>query len=375
MKSKEEVSRLLTNVALGLARLKGMNETAPLAGDRFTLQFDEWDWEVGVGIYGLIRHAEASGNEELMASIAAWYDWQIGRGLPPRQVNSTSPMLALSVLIDHVKRPDWEALVQDWADWLVTDLARTEDGGFQHVVKERSNDGELWDDTLFMTCLFLARAGLRFQRQDWIDEAIHQFLVHTRYLSEPVSGLWYHGWTFNGRHNFAKAFWARGNSWITVAIPELVSLVGDAVPPFARRFLQSVLRSQVTALQKCQLEDGMFTTLLDDPASPPETSATAGFAYGILRGIEVGLLDERFRSLADKAFQAVVDRIGDDGIVLEVSDGTPMGHDLDFYRKIPNVPAPYGQALVILLLVETLSEQERTGDLLNVPPRMQGKRA
>ncbi|MCX2721598.1 glycoside hydrolase family 88/105 protein [Roseibium salinum] len=359
MKNTGDISRLLSSVSLGLARLKGMNETAPLAGGRFTIQFDEWDWEVGVGLYGLLRYAELSGDEDLIASIAAWYDWQIERGLPPRQVNSTSPMLALSILIDHVDRPDWQALVQDWADWLVSGLAKTEDGGFQHVVKERMNDGELWDDTLFMTCLFLARAGKRFNRADWIDEAVHQFLVHTRYLGDPVSGLWYHGWTFNGRHNFAKAFWARGNSWITVAVPELIALVGDAMPPFAKRFLQSVLRSQVSALETLQRDDGIFFTLLDDSQSPVETSATAGFAYGILRAIDIGLLPEKYRPIADKAFQAVIARIGEDGIVLEVSDGTPMGHDLDFYRRIPNVPAPYGQALVMLLLVETLSGRKK----------------
>ena len=350
-------SELLKRVSLGLAKLKGMNDTAPVSEQGFAIQFDEWDWEVGVGLYGLFRHAEQAADSELIAAIAAWYDWQISRGLPPRQVNSSSPLLALGKLLDHVDRPDWDALVQDWADWLMTGLARTEDGGFQHVVKERANDGQLWDDTLFMTCLFLADAGKRFGRADWVDEAIHQFLVHARYLSNPVTGLWYHGWTFEGRHNFAEAFWGRGNCWVTVAIPELFGILGDAIPPFARAFLTSVFRAQVDTLAGCQLPDGMFTTLLDDPASPPETSATAGFAYGILRAIDLGMLDAGYRDIATRAHDAVVQRIGADGIVLEVSDGTPMGHDLDFYRRIPNVPAPYGQALVMLLLVEVAGQQ------------------
>ncbi|MEF2070301.1 glycoside hydrolase family 88/105 protein [Consotaella aegiceratis] len=350
----DRLTRLLADVALGLARLKGMDETAPLAEGGFTIQFDEWDWEVGVGLYGLIRHAEASGDRQLIESIAAWYDWQISRGLPPRQVNSSSPMLPLSILIDHVDRPDWEALVRDWAGWLVDDLAKTEDGGFQHVVKERMNDGELWDDTLFMTCLFLARAGQRFGRQDWIDQALYQFLIHARYLSDPVTGLWYHGWTFNGRHNFANAFWARGNAWITVSIPELLFLIDD-VPASTRAYLGAVLRSQVRSLARMQHEDGMFSTLLDDKSSPVEASATAGIAYGILRGMAQGLLPEDCRPIAEKAFRAVIERIGEDGIVADVSDGTPMGHDLDFYRRIRNTPAPYGQALAMLLLVERLA--------------------
>ncbi|QLF71236.1 glycoside hydrolase family 88 protein [Peteryoungia desertarenae] len=355
MLQPDTLSEALSRVALGLARLKGINETAALSADGYDLQFDEWDWEVGVGIYGLIRHAEAVRDQSLIEAIARWYDWQIGRGLPPRQVNSSSPMLPLSILIDHVDRPDWEALVKDWAEWLMKDLARTEDDGFQHVVKERMNDGELWDDTLFMTCLFLARAGQRFGRQDWIEEAFYQFMVHERYLADPITGLWYHGWTFNGRHNFAKAFWARGNSWITVAIPELFGLV-DKVPDHLKRHLTFILRAQLKTLAAHQRANGMFNTLVCDPTSPEETSATAAIAYGILRGIDLGLVDPTYRAVAEKALDAVMARIDETGIVLEVSDGTPMGHTLEFYRQIPNVPAPYGQALVMLLLVRAMAD-------------------
>lgn len=45
----------------------------------------------------------------------------------------------------------------------------------------------------------------------------------------------------------------------------------------------------------------MFHTLLDDPTSPVETSATAGIAYGILRGIEAGILGEENRPHAERA--------------------------------------------------------------------------
>jgi unsaturated rhamnogalacturonyl hydrolase len=248
--------------------------------------------------------------------------------------------------------------VQDWADWLVNGLARTEEGGFQHVVKERMNDGELWDDTLFMTCLFLARAGKRFGRAVWVEEAVYQFMVHARFLAEPRNGLWYHGWTFNGRHNFANAFWARGNSWVTIAIPELIAIVPD-LPPATHRFLSSILRAQVETLARQQRADGFFHTLLDDPAAPIEASATAGIAYGISRGIEVGLLHERFRAMADKALVAVLGCIDEAGIVQRVSDGTPMGLTLDFYREIPDIPTPYGQALTMLMLVEALSRDRR----------------
>ncbi|MCU0906262.1 MAG: glycoside hydrolase family 88 protein [Rhodobacteraceae bacterium] len=353
--ARNDLLRNLSRVASGLAALRGINDTQPLSDGGFTLQFDEWDWEIGVGVYGLFRHAEATGDAGLMVALARWYDWQIARGLPPRQVNSSAPMLALAGLIDHVDRPDWVALVQDWADWLMTGLPRTEERGFQHVVKERLNDGELWDDTLFMTCLFLARAGRRFGRRDWIDEAVYQFLIHARYLSDARTGLWYHGWTFNGRHNFAGAFWGRGNAWVTIAIPELLSIVPD-IDPAARRFLVGQFTAQVAALARLQRADGFFHTLLDDPSSPIEASATAGIAYGVLRGIDLGLLPATCRTMAELGQGAVLGCITDSGIVSHVSDGTPMGHTLDFYRRIPDIPAPYGQALTMLLLVEALAQ-------------------
>ena len=352
---QDKILQELKSVATGLARIRGINQTAPLSADGYRLQFDEWDWEIGVGVYGLYRHANSTCDEVLMQALADWYDWQIGRGLPARQVNSSAPMLTLSCLADHFDRPDWRALVDDWAEWLMTGLARTEDGGFQHVVKERPTTGELWDDTLFMTCLFLAHAGRRAVRQDWIDEAVYQFLVHARYLSDPRTGLWYHGWTFEGRHNFADAFWARGNAWITIAIPELLSIVPD-IPATDRRFLGAVLRAQVASLSRLQNDAGYFHTLLDDAGSPIEASATAGIAYGISRGIELGLLDPALLAVADKARRAVRGCIDAEGIVAHVSDGTPMGHTLEFYRQIPDIPAPYGQALTMLMLVDALAK-------------------
>ncbi|MDO1585282.1 glycoside hydrolase family 88/105 protein [Rhizobium oryzicola] len=351
------LQQTIDNVAAAFSRLKGIKEGLVDAGPTGGIQFDEWDWEVGVGLYGFLRRAIAANDRRAINDLVDWYSWQIKRGIPPRQINSSAPMLPLAILIEHVDRPDFRDLVMDWADWLVHNLPKTEDGGFQHVVKERLNEGELWDDTLFMAALFLARAGAHFGRKDWVDEAVYQFMVHTRYLSDPVTGLWYHGWTFVGRHNFAKAFWGRGNAWITVAIPELFSLVPD-LDEKDKRFLTNVLASQVRSLKSLQRPDGLFHTLLDDPTSPVETSATAGFAYGILRGVAAGLLPAEDRIHAERALAAVLEQIDGEGVVHGVSDGTAMGHDLEFYRRIPNLPTPYGQALTMLLLTEVLLQNE-----------------
>ena len=56
------------------------------------------------------------------------------------------------------------------------------------------------------------------------EEAEYQFLLHDKYLCDRTSGLWYHGWSFKEKNNFAGAFWGRGNCWITMAIPEFLAI-------------------------------------------------------------------------------------------------------------------------------------------------------
>ncbi|MCE9956040.1 beta-galactosidase BglB [Aeromonas rivipollensis] len=340
----------LERVVRGFCQLKGMGELTASQG--LVIQFEQWEWEVGVGLYGFWRYARHKDDAELQASLLAWYEGQIAKGLPAMQINTTAPMITLALLAGHSGRADLREVVNAWADDLLANLPRTEEGGFQHVVKEQPNTGQLWDDTLFMTCLFLGTAGRVLARQDLIDEAVYQFLLHTRYLSEPKSGLWYHGWTFLDRHHYAEAFWARGNAWITVAIPEFIDLMGEHLDAGVRRYFTQVVARQVRSLCELQADNGMWHTVLDDPFSPQESSATAGIAYGMLRCVRLGLLDESTVEPALRAARAVWQRIDGDGIVLEASKGTMVGHDHQYYCDIAMAPVPYAQALTMLLLLE-----------------------
>ncbi len=58
--------------------------------------------------------------------------------------------------------------------------------------------------------------------------------------------------------------------------------------------------------------------------------------------------------MAEKAIKGVVANVSPQGELLQVSFGTGMGSDLDFYRQIPLTSMPYGQAMAILCLTEYL---------------------
>ena len=170
---------------------------------------------------------------------------------------------------------------------------RTMEGGFQHKTSDSLNEQELWDDTLYMTVLFLANMGRILKDARMVQEAQYQFLLHEKYLCDRVSGLWYHGWTFRERNQFAGAFWGRGNCWITMAIPEFLAIVPEDGP--VRRLLIQSLQRQVESLVRYQSENGMWHTLVDDADSYVEASATCGFAYGILKAVKDGLIDPAYR--------------------------------------------------------------------------------
>jgi unsaturated rhamnogalacturonyl hydrolase len=328
------------------------------AGDY--ISFDSWEWPQGVGLYGLVRLWQHTGSVVLRKTIEDWYSRHLAAGLPPMNINTTAPMLALSLLWSETRDPRWEKPLADWAERLMREMPRTPEGGFQHNVSDKVNDDELWDDTLFMAGLFLAAYGRAAGRQDYVDEAVRQFLVHARYLADPHSGLWFHGWTFRGRHNFARALWARGNAWITVGIPDLVEIGGIGKP--VEDYLLGILEAQIEALLKLQAPSGAWHTLLDDPTSYEEISATAGIGYGLLKGYRLGLGPPSWRDAGLRALSAVMDNIDDAGTVLNVSYGTRMGHDLQFYRDIPIQPTGYGQALAILCLSEALQHVEAEGN-------------
>jgi len=214
----------------------------------------------------------------------------------------------------------------------------------------------LWDDTLMMSVIPLAKIGLLLDRPQYIAEATYQFLLHIQYLVDTPSGLWYHGWEFDGEgggHNFAKALWARGNCWITVSIPIFLEMLQLPSTDPTHQFLVSTWKRQVDALVKCQDATGLWHTLLVDPSSYVETSATAGFAAGIYMGLRLGLISSaHYRACADNALNGVLANIAADGEVGNVSFGTGMGKDLQFYKDIPITSMPYGQALAMLALVE-----------------------
>ena len=310
-----------------------------------------WEWTHGIGLYGIWQYYDQTGAPAMRDIIDSWFAARLAEGTT-KNVNTMAPFLTLAYRYEETGDRTLLPWLDSWAEWAMRSMPRTPHGGMQHITLAEENRDQLWDDTLMMTVLPLAKIGVLLDRPHYVREATFQFLTHVAYLMDRDTGLWFHGWSFDGNHNFARARWARGNSWVTMVVPDFLELVDLPESDPVRRFLIQVLDAQVAALAALQDDSGLWHTLLDDPSSYVEASATAGFAYGILKAVRKGYLDAKWAPVAEKAIQAIIANVSDDGELQQVSFGTGMGPDLDFYREIPRTSMPYGQAMAILCLAE-----------------------
>lgn len=314
-----------------------------------------WEWTHGIGLYGMYKYYQQTNDKEVVQIIDDWFKDRFSEEQATKNVNTVCPFLTLAYRYEETGDQSLVPYLETWADYVMYQMPRTASGGIQHIVYNSENTQQMWDDTLMMSVMPLTKIGLLLDRPEYVEEAKFQFLNHIQYLMDRESGTWFHGWTFDGKHNFANARWARGNSWVTIVIPDFLELLDLPAHDAYRRHLIHTLGRQVEALAASQQANGLWCTLLDDENSYVETSASAGFAYGILKAVRLRYIDEKYAQMAHKAVDRILaDYINQDGELTNVSFGTAMGEDLDYYRNIPLTSMPYGQAMAILCLSEYL---------------------
>ncbi|KAK2762294.1 hypothetical protein FQN54_001304 [Arachnomyces sp. PD_36] len=334
-----------------------------------TKGWNDWEWTHGIGLYGIWKYYELTGDDDLLKIIEDWFRNRFEAGGTTKNINTMAVFLTLAYVYEKTGNQTYLPWLDSWAEWAMYELPRTEYGGMQHVTYLTPNTQQLWDDTLMMTVMPLAKIGKLLNRPHYIEEAKRQFLIHLRYLFDNRTGLFFHGWQFDPSaeggvgHNFARALWGRGNSWLTIVIPEFLELLegsgpgsinSDADP--IRSQLLDTLSAQCKALSKLQEpESGLWRTLLDHPASEgsyPEASATAGFAYGMLKARRKRYLGNSYDEVATSAIKAILENVTEDGELLHTSFGTGMGDSFQFYKDIKKTSMPYGQAMAIMALGE-----------------------
>ena len=123
-----------------LGRLQSCRGTGDIH-DHMTL--DTWEWPQGVALYAMFKLYKASGDRQVLDDMRAWYDRRLAMGLPSRNVNTTAPMLALTLIYQETGEEKYRQPIADWAEWVMTAMPRTREGGLQHITSDDENRQQL----------------------------------------------------------------------------------------------------------------------------------------------------------------------------------------------------------------------------------------
>lgn len=313
-----------------------------------TMRMDmTWDWPCGVAYYGICEAYEATGNEEYLRLVKNRVDEYRELGLPNWTVNTCAMGHCLITLYEQTKDEAYLDIAKSKIDYLRTKALRFGDGVLQHTVSS-SNDfpEQAWADTLFMAAFFMLRMGVMLGDEDLINDALNQYYWHIKYLQDPVTGLYYHGYDHIADNHMSSVFWGRANAWAAYTL----SQVGKRLPKayLYPKYLDVVgsLNDLLAALKTYQTDNGLWHTIIDDTESYEEISASCGIAAAMLcKGNPLHI------KYLNKAVQGVLQNVSEDGRVLHVSGGTAVMKDRAGYRGISrDWIQGWGQGLALAFL-------------------------
>ncbi len=129
--------------------------------------------------------------------------------------------------------------------------------------------------------------------------------------------------------------WGRGNGFAAFGMSAALTWI-----PVARLEHGAVARahmSHLTALAANAAPSGMQRQLTNTPGSYEELSATCMLGIALARGLRLGWLDDSFRPSLRLTWDAVNQRIGDDGGLVDVCTGTGPQSSAQEYLDRPAV--------------------------------------
>jgi len=155
-------------------------------------------------------------------------------------------------------------------------------------------------------------------------------------------------------NNFGEVFWCRGNGWFSLGILDYIEMFEGKMDFGIKTFLFDTFKAQMKCLKALQSESGLWHTVLDDKESYEEVSGSAAILAGMIKGVQLGILEDEYIENVKKGIDAILKNIDEEGIVKNVSGGTGMGHNKEHYKNILIAPMAYGQSLTIIALVKAL---------------------
>ncbi|MDR2850057.1 MAG: glycoside hydrolase family 88 protein [Verrucomicrobiota bacterium] len=182
--------------------------------------------------------------------------------------------------------------------------------------KKGNQDRWSWCDALFMSPTVLVRLYGFTGDARYLDFMDREYQATADYLYSKEDHFFFRDSRYfdqltpAGKHKY----WSRGNGWVFGSLPIILRDLPADRP--SRAFYLNLFKELAAALKKAQRADGAWSPNLGDPADPDmqEMSGTAFFTYGILWGVNNGVLDRAdYLPVAQAGWKALSRNISAEG--------------------------------------------------------------
>jgi len=292
----------------------------------------DFNWGEGVQMSGLMQAWERTHNERYADFVEKWAAFHVPKGSEALMRNTAESKrkgycghwvsgTALVYLYEARKNPEHLRMAREIAGFIRAGATRSPEGAPGHWL----GNYQIWVDTLNMTCPLLAKLARVDSKPEYLDDCVNQLLVAARHMQDEQTRLFYHmwDWQFDRR---SPVQWGRGNGWVIMSLADTFEYLPKSHGQYKE--LKRLAESQARGLLAVQDREGVWHTVLTDPSSYAECSATTMIVYGLLKMVRLEALPGRYRAPALRAWAAVNGRWVKDGVVSGVSAGTdPMNKE------------------------------------------------
>ena len=194
---------------------------------------------------------------------------------------------------------------------------RNAEGGFWH---KQIYPDQMWLDGLYMAMPFYAEYTRDYVvdslRSAHYEDIVHQFSLAYEHCYDPANGLLRHAWDASQRMFWCDPqtgqsahAWGRALGWYCMALVEVIDIL-DQDSRFEDKTLPSILSSVFASLLKvADPETGLWYQVLDCPGREGnylEATCNAMFAYAMLKGVRLGVLDGVDEKMACQTYEQMV---------------------------------------------------------------------
>ncbi len=202
---------------------------------------------------------------------------------------------------DFVLFGDWQICFQTYIDLYHLDpadykVARAKEV-MGYIADSKVNDYWWWADALYMVMPVMTKMYLLTGEEKYLEKLYQNILYSDSIMLDAETGFYFRdGKYIYPKHKTAsgkKDFWARGDGWVLAGLAKVLQDMPENYKHYA--FFKEKYIRLAQSVARTQQPEGYWTRSILDPdqAPGPETSGTAFFCYGLLWGVNHGMLSKK----------------------------------------------------------------------------------